>query len=789
MTTEADTCRIYITPQITAAGWDAEPHSIAEQRTFTDGRITVVGKNGATRGKPKRADYILRFRRDFPIAVVEAKPESEPASTGLQQAKEYAEALGLKFAYATNGHEIIEFDFLKGTEKQLDRFPTPEELWSRLGLFDNGSDARLSKTFLSPSFHSGGRSPRYYQELAVQSTLGAILGGKRRVLLNLATGTGKTLVAFQLCWKLWNSGWNAEGDPRRRLRVLYLADRITLVDDPKDKEFSPFGDARWKIESGETNKSREIYFATYQTIAKDEHRPGLYKDYDPHFFDLVIVDECHRGSARDESNWREILEYFHPAFQLGMTATPQRDDNRDTYRYFGAPVYTYSLRQGIEDGFLAPYRVTRVVTNVDALGWRPGQEDRDRYGRRIPAELYQTPDFEREVSLLKRTGAIAKHLSDFLRQSDRFAKTIVYCVDQEHALDMRAALTNLNSDLVMNHPEYACRITADEGALGRAALSRFQDVESIVPVIVTTSQLLTTGVDVPTCKNIVIARVVGSMTEFKQIIGRGTRVRDDYGKLFFNIVDYTGSASRLFADPEFDGDPAAVVEETANEQGDVETSSSVPPTAEPLHESSATAPAVIAPDVPWQPRKNYFDGGEVHIVASVVEELDSVGNRLRVVQLSDYTAERVRILVPHASDMKGIWTNLDSRAELVNQLEARGVDLTTLAETLGEPEADAFDLICHLAYNAPLRTRRERARTFLSDRPDFFGRYEGLAREVLEELLRKYESHGVNELQLPDALKVPPISSWGNVPELSAHFGGPIGLRTAIQEMQSLLYA
>jgi len=542
MTTEADTCRIYITPQITSAGWDTSPHSIAEQRTFTDGRITIVGKNGAIRGKPKRADYILRFRRDFPIAVVEAKPEDDPASTGLQQAKDYAEVLGLKFAYATNGHEIIEFDFLQGTEKRLKIFPTPQELWDRLGVFRADSDPRLAQTFLSPSFHSGGRSPRYYQELAVQSALNAMLAGKRRVLLNLATGTGKTLVAFQLCWKLWNSGWNAQGDPRRRLRVLYLADRVTLVDDPKDKEFSAFGDARWKIEAGETSKGREIYFATYQTIAKDERRPGLYKDYDPHFFDLVIVDECHRGSARDESNWREILDYFAPAFQLGMTATPQRDDNRDTYRYFGDPVYTYSLRQGIEDGFLAPYRVTRVVTNVDATGWRPGPSDLDRYGRRIPSELYETPDFEREVALLKRTESIARHLSDFLRQTDRFAKTIVFCVDQEHALDMRAALTNLNSDLVVSNPEYVSRITADEGGLGRAALSRFQDVESVAPVIVTTSQLLTTGVDIPTCKNIVIARVVSSMTEFKQIIGRGTRVRDDYGKLFFNILDYTGSA-------------------------------------------------------------------------------------------------------------------------------------------------------------------------------------------------------------------------------------------------------
>ena len=387
------------------------------------------------------------------------------------------------------------------------------------------------------------------------------------MLLTMATGTGKTDVAFQICWKLWSSKWNAKGDPTRKPRILYLADRNFLVDDPKDKTFSAFGDARHKIEGGNAVFSREMYFATYQSIAEDENRPGLYKEFARDFFDLVIVDECHRGSAKEKSNWREILEYFEPAYQLGMTATPKREDNRDTYLYFGNPIYTYSLRQGIDDGFLAPYRVHRIVTQWDAAGWRPSQEDIDRYGRRIPDELYGTADFERKVALLKRTETIARHLTDFLKKTDRFAKTIVFCVDQEHASEMRTALNNLNADLVQQFPDYVCRVTADEGDIGRGHMQRFQDVETRTPVILTTSQLLTTGLDAPTCRNVVLVRLVNSMVEFKQIIGRGTRVRDDYGKLWFNILDYTGTATRNFADPAFDGDPAFATQEEIDEYG------------------------------------------------------------------------------------------------------------------------------------------------------------------------------------------------------------------------------
>src|SRR5437868_13817737 len=566
MPTEADTCRKFVVPKLQAAGWDNEPYSIAEQRTITDGRIVPLGK-GFIRRAPKRVDYLLRYRRDFVLAVVEAKPEYKTAADGLQQAKQYAEMLDLKFAYASNGPDILEFDYFTGVEKALTGYPTPEELWHRYRAGKELKNDVEVDQLLTPISFTLRQGERYYQEIAINRAVEAIVTGKRRILLTMATGTGKTPVAFQICWKLWNARWNKTGE-HRRPKILYLSDRNILVDDPKDKIFAQFGDARAKIEYGNAIKSREIDIAIYQALAKDERRPGLYKEYTPDFFDLIIVDECHRGSARDESNWREILEYFSPATQLGMTATPLREDNRDTYLYFGNPIYQYSLRQGIDDGFLAPYRVHRVISEWDAAGWRPSKDDLDRYGREIPDDEYQTKDFERVVALRARTEAIARHLADFMKKTDRFAKTIIFCVDQEHASEMRQVLNNLNSDLVKKFPDYVCRVTADEGDIGRGHLSKFQDVESQSPVILTTSQLLTTGVDAPTCKNIVLARVVGSMTEFKQIIGRGTRVRDDYGKLWFNIIDYTGSATRLFADPKFDGDPVRLTEEELKEGGE-----------------------------------------------------------------------------------------------------------------------------------------------------------------------------------------------------------------------------
>jgi type I restriction enzyme R subunit len=786
---EADTCRKFVLPKLIDAGWDTEPHRFNEQVTFTDGRIVLAG-NKVRRRPQKRADYLLRYTRDYLLAVVEAKPDNKTAGDGLQQAKEYAEILGLKFAYATNGSEIIEFDYLTGCERRIDSFPTPAELWQR---FRGGNSlASMSSTqLLAPYYHHSGKSPRYYQEIAINRVVQSVVQGKKRILLTMATGTGKTVVAFQICWKLWSARWNADGE-HRRPKILYLADRNILVDDPKDKIFAPFGDARWKIENGEANKSREMYFAIYQSLAKDERRPGLYKEYKPDFFDLIIVDECHRGSARDSSNWREILEYFSPAFQLGMTATPLREDNRDTYLYFGNPVYQYSLRQGIDDGFLAPYRVHRVITDYDAAGWRPSKGELDRYGREIPDDEYQTKDFERVVALKARTEAIARHLTDFMVKKDRFAKTIVFCVDQDHADEMRRALTNLNLDLSSRYPDYVCRVTSNEGDIGRGHLGRFQELETETPAILTTSQMLTTGVDAPTCKNVVLARVVGSMSEFKQIIGRGTRVRDDYGKLWFNILDYTGSATRLFADKDFDGDPAFVSEEKIDATGAAYESTATEET--PVVEDGGIQDdygptGVVIDDTTPEPHKYFVDGGQVAIAAHLVYELDPDGKQLRVVKYSDYAADKVRTLFPGAIRMREQWANPRERAEVIRQLEERGINFNELADSVGQPEADPFDLLCHLAFNAPLRTRRERAERLKHDRKDFFDHFSPEARAILEELLEKYAQHGTAQFVVPDILKVPPISERGNVIEIAGYFGGAEKLREAVNELQTLLYA
>ncbi|MDW8316150.1 MAG: DEAD/DEAH box helicase family protein [Rhodovarius sp.] len=783
--TEADTCRRHVVPALQAAGWDTAPHSIAEQRTITDGRIVPVGR-GFVRKPPKRVDFLLRYRRDFPLAVVEAKASYRRAADAVQQARQYAEMLGLKFAYATNGREIIEIDYFTGAETPRTGYPTPAELWTRYRTGAGLDSDQAAERLLTPFNHSVGRGERYYQQTAINRIVEAILKGQRRILVTMATGTGKTTVAFQVCWKLWNSRWNRDG-AHRRPKILYLADRNILVDQPKDGIFAAFGDARCKIESGEVVMGREIYFAIYQALAEDASREGLFRAYPPDFFDLIIVDECHRGSARDDSAWRVILDHFSPAFQLGMTATPLRDDNRDTYRYFGNPIYQYSLRQGIDDGFLAPYRVHRVITEWDAAGWRPSKGDLDRYGREIPDEEYRTQDFERVVALRARTQAIAKHLSAFLRKTDRYAKTIVFCVDQEHAAEMRQALVALNQDMVAQHPDYVCRVTADEGEIGRAHLGRFQDVDTRTPTILTTSQLLTTGVDAPTCKNVVLARVVGSMSEFKQIIGRGTRVRDDYGKLWFNILDYTGSATRLFADPAFDGDPARLTEEEIDAAGETVALNDIPqPGAEP--EPEPAPPEVVDPPG-GERRKFYFDGGQVEIAAHLVYELDPTGAQLRVVRYTDYAAESVRSLFPTSKALREAWRDPGQRSEIVQRLAERGISFDQLAEAAGQPEADPFDLICHLAFNAPLRTRRERARALRARAPDIFAKYGPEGRAILEELLEKYAAHGETEFVLPDVLKVPPISSHGQVADIIRLFGGPEQLRAAVAELQEQLYA
>jgi type I restriction enzyme R subunit len=793
MSNEADTCREYVQPKLASAGWTTPPYTVTEQRTFTDGRIVVTG-NAYRRKAKKRVDYLLRLAADFPTAVVEAKAEYKTAGAGLQQAKDYAQTLGLSFAYATNGHGIVEFDFITGAETELPDFPTPAELWVRLRAAAK-LPAEVAKRLLTPFYHLPGKEPRYYQETAVNRAVAAVLGGRTRILLTMATGTGKTLVAFQVCWKLWSSGWNRTDEPRGP-RILFLADRTVLVDDPHDKTFAPFADARHKVVGGKVVKSREMYFATYQAIAGDDSRPGLYKEFAPDFFDLIVVDECHRGSSRDDGNWREILEYFAPAYQLGMTATPLRLENRDTYDYFGFPVYTYSLREGIADGFLAPYRVHRIVTEYDAAGWRPSKGQLDKAGQLIPDQLYATPDFERTVSIAARNRAIALYITNFLRRTDRFAKTIVFCVDQDHADLMRTALNNLNTDLVKQHPDYVCRVTSDEKEIGRGHLSAFQDVETRTPTILTTSQLLTTGVDAPTCKVVVLVRMVGSMSEFKQIIGRGTRVKTDCGKAFFTILDFTGSATAKFADPDFDGDPIDVTVEDVDADGNV-TAATVEPLSPTIDDTPAVdddddddhGPARID-DPPRQPRRKYrIDGGHVEISADLVYELDGDGKQLRCVKYTDYTAERVRTLYPDAAAFHHAWADPAKRADVVERLAERGIDFDAVTHAAGQPAADPFDLLCHLAYNAPVRTRKDRADRMRTDRPAFFAKFGPDARAILDELLTKYADHGAAQFVIPDALKLPPISTHGNVSEIAALFGGVDQLRQAVTDLQSLLYA
>ncbi len=542
---------------------------------------------------------------------------------------------------------------------------------------------------------------------------------------------------------------------------------------------------------GAVSHGRDIYFSTYQAIASDERRPGLYREFTRNFFDFIVIDECHRGSAREDSSWREILDWFAPAYQLGMTATPLREESRDSYAYFGTPLYTYSLAQGIADGFLAPYRVHRIVTELDAAGWRPTVGELDRYGRAVPDEEYQTKDFERVVSLRARTEAIARHLTDFLKNTDRFAKTIVFCVDQDHASEMRQALVNLNADLVARHPDYVSRVTSDEGDIGKGKLSRFQDLEAETPVILTTSQLLTTGVDAPTCKNVALARVVGSMAEFKQIIGRGTRLREDYRKLWFNILDYTGTATEKFADPAFDGEPVAAISTEIDETGAIVSEVSEQ-REEHEREDPFDQPGVtdLPPDTSDDlPRKLYVDGGTVEVVAHLVYDLDSDGKRLTCRKLTDWTGEKVRTLYVTPAAFRADWALPDKRAAVIEQLLERGIDLSLLLADANRPDDDAFDVLCHLAWNAPLLTRRERAERLRAAEPDLFTHYGNDARAVLDALLEKYAVGGPDQLALPEALKVSPVSDFGNPSEIARRFGGPDRMRAAVAELTERLYA
>ena len=694
--------------------------------------------------------------------------------------------LDCRFAYSTNGLGIVEHDYATGHEQKLEGFPSPDELWGRLRDEAQLGSERDAEDVLFPFYHEvGGKQPRYYQEIAINRAVQAVVKGQKRILLTMATGTGKTFVAFQIVWKLWKT--------RRKTRILYLADRNVLVDQAKDRDFAPLGDAATKIQQHAV-KSREVYFAIYQAIADREGAPGLYRRYPPDFFDLIIVDECHRGSANEEGSWRQILEYFQPATQIGMTATPRRNANVDTYEYFGDPIYTYSLKDGIDDGFLAPYRVQRVVPSVDATGWRPTPGELDRFGREIPEGLYGTKEFERLISLFSRTQAVAKHLTQYL-SCDR--------PDGENDCLLRGsrARGRYAPRLGARKPRPREKVSALHSTrrFGRGrdrarTPGRLPGPEKGTPVILTTSQMLTTGIDAPTCKNIVLFKPINSIVDFKQIIGRGTRVREDFGKLWFTIIDYTG-ATALFADPAFDGVPERPPRvETINTEGEVIASEEIATE----HESarSPTDTSAVSSELQelagiegHEPRKYYVDNVLVWITAEQAFELDPDGHVLKTMQYTHYARDQIRRLLPTADHLRIAWPEAQQRAEITAELAKRGVDFDMLAKAAHQPDADPLDLLLHVAYNAPSLTRRERVQQLKAKRENFFNDFTLTAREVLEVLLDKYADYGFKELTNWNALlNIPPLSEEGTTLEIAARFGGALEMKNAVERMQALLY-
>jgi len=795
--TEAETCRDYVVPRLKEAGWEDE--QIVEQYRITDGRVISVARKHR-RDRELRADYVLEYRPGLPVAVVEAKRSYSIPGKGIQQAKSYASLLDVPFAYSTNGQGIVEDDRNTGIERDdLVGFPSPAVLWARYrewrGLGDEIAAEGLLLPFNRALRNPDGsvKEPRYYQRTAVNRAVRAILRGDKRLLITMATGTGKTFVAMQIVWKLWNVAWR----PGRNPRILYLADRNVLIDQPIEREFRPAfgageGSPIWKLR-GEAKLGREIYFGLYQQLADSgEGLDGMFRDYAPDFFDLVIVDECHRGSAREESSWRAILKHFAPAAQLGMTATPKRDETVDTYNYFGGSLFEYSLAQGIDDGFLAPYRVRRVVLSPDAHGWAPDEGQLDLFGKEIPAGLYTTKDFERVVSLLTRTEAAAKHLTEYLRRTDRWAKTIVFCVNQEHADQMRRALHNANSDLAKEHPGYVVRIVSEERDAERL-LSDFTDTDYKLPVIATTADLLSTGVDAPTVRNIVLFRPIGSIALFKQIIGRGTRLYPDADKLSFDILDYSG-ATALFSDPEFDGPPEQVVSEKIDDEGNVTEDTIVEqpePTFEPPEETGAGEPADgrSPDDLDEEPlTKFYVDDVQVWVTAEAVYHLDPDTERLRLVEYRDFVAETVRSLYPSPADLRSKWATRVGRDDVLDALAVHGIDTGDLIERTGMGDADPLDILVHLAWNQPLATRAERTRRVRREHAEFFETFQPTAREVLSYLLDKYAEHGISELDDLGVLEVPPLSSLGTPAEIADRFGSAASLRSAVSRLGELVY-
>ena len=809
---ERDICSKFILPAVKRAGWD-EMAQVRENVYFTKGRI-IVRWRLVTRGKGKLADFILYYKPNIPIAVIEAKDNNHSVGDGMQQALDYAVTLNIPFVFSSNGDGFVFHDRtgtcpVKESTLALDAFPSPAELWDRYRRW-KGLEPEQEKVVLQDYFDDGsGKAPRYYQCNAINAAIEAIAKGQNRVLLVMATGTGKTYSAFQIAWRLWKSG--------RKKRILFLADRNILVDQTMVNDFRPFGKAMAKLSTGtktieredglavalptaldkqrRIDTSYEIYLALYQAITGPEDRQKLFRELSPGFFDLIIVDECHRGSAAEDAVWHDILTHFSSATQIGLTATPKETEYVSNIHYFGKPVYQYSLKQGIRDGFLAPYKVIKVHLDVDIDGYRPQQGELDKYGYEIDDRLYNQKDFDRDLVIDERTKRVARKVSEFLKDSgDRFQKTIVFCVDTEHAARMRQALINENQDLVQENDRYVMRITGDD-ADGCAQISNFIDPESKYPVIVTTSRLLSTGVDAQTCRLIVLEREVGSMTEFKQIVGRGTRVHEETKKYFFTLIDFR-KATNHFADPDFDGEPVQIYEPGDNDpitpppdDDENQTDDNDESTSEDTDEEETVLVDPDNPDVTFptretKRRKYYIDGHEVKIVAERIEYLDESG-KLVTETLRDYSRNTLRKHYASLDVFLKKWNAAERKQALIEELEAEGLLLGPLAAEVGK-DLDPFDLICHVAFDQPPLTRSERVKKVLKE--DIFSKYGEQARAVLQTLLQKYEDEGFINLDDPQVLKVSPFSAMGTPMELVQSFGGREGYTKAVHELQETLY-
>jgi len=769
---EQDIRSKFITPAIVKGGWDLLTQ-IREEVSFTQGKVIVRGKL-VSRGKAKRADYILYYKPKIPIAVIEAKDNKHTVGAGMQQALEYGAMLDIPFVYSSNGDAFLEHDRTKSTGKieneiPLESFPSPADLWQRYRTFKS-IDENVN-TVIHQEYHDdgSGKAPRYYQQIAINRTIEAIAKGENRILLVMATGTGKTYTAFQIIWRLWKS--------KTKKRILFLADRNILVDQTRVNDFKPFGSAMTKISKRQVDKSYEIYLSLYQAVTGSEEEKNIYKQFSPDFFDLVIIDECHRGSADAESAWREILTYFSSATHIGLTATPKETRHVSNIHYFGNPLYTYSLKQGIEDGFLAPYKVVRIDFDKDLTGWRPEEGKVDKYGYEIEDRIYNQKDFDKNLVLEKRTELSAKKVSEFLKATDRYDKTIVFCQDIDHAERMRQALVNENPDLAKKDSRYVMRITGDSTE-GKNELYNFTDPESRHPVIATTSKLMSTGVDSQTAKLIVLDQNIQSMVEFKQIIGRGTRINEDFNKYYFTIMDFK-KATELFADPDFDGDPVQIYEPGPDE-------TPVPPEDEqPIDvDGEEIIIDIFPPEGGEPPRKYYVHDVEVTVVAERVQYYGKDG-KLITESLRDYTRNTVKKEFASLDDFLRRWDAASKKQAIIQELEELGVLFDPLADEVGK-DFGPFDLICHVAYGQPPLTRKERAENV--KKRNYFAKYEEKARLVLASLLDKYADEGVENMEDINILKLQPINQHGTPIEIVKSFGGKDKYFEALKELEDEIY-